>query len=149
MKEGVTVVSELRSMVVPMRSEPPDSRFFKQPSVEETGHGHQLVLEGYGCRWFRASEKWVRDGCDKVIEKYNSGKTINFNDFYIEWNIDTSTFGAQVGWPASFDWRKDIEFTYTMCGPGSELYNKFGEKVLLVEPVWDSLPYVDYMEVME
>lgn len=140
-------MSELRSRTLPTRAEPPDSIFFNQPSVERTGHGEQLILDEWGGRWFRASESWVRNGCENIMVRYENGEYLNYNDLYAKWNIEPSDFGAARGWAASPDWKVDLSFVFTWHGPGTSLYDKFGEKVLLVELAWDAFPFESYMEV--
>ena len=138
---------ECKSRVLPIRSEPPDSIFFNRPSVEITGHGEQLVFDGWGGRFFRASEEWVKDGCKKLVSRYSEGEVLNYNDLYTIWNIETTDFGSSRGWSQSVDWKVDMAFVFTWCGPGTTLYSKFNERVLLVEPDIEAYPFEAYWEV--
>jgi hypothetical protein len=140
-------MSEFKSRVLPIRAEPPDSIYFNRPSVEVTGHGDRLIFDAWGGRFFRASEEWVRKGCEKVIKAYNEGSVQNYNDLYAAWNIEQSDFGWSRGWSPTDDWKQDLEFVFTWCGSGTTLYSKFNEQVLMVEPGIDSFPFESYWEV--
>ncbi len=140
-------MSERRSRVLPVRSEPPDSIFFNTPSVERTGHGDDIICEECGERYFYASEEWVRDGCEDIIIRYANGECVNLNDLYTKWNIEPSQYGYRNGWPTNPDYAVDLSFVFTWCGPGTRLFDKFGQKVLLVEPKYDAFPMEDYLEL--
>ena len=122
-----------------------------RPSVEYTGHGNLLVFDGWAGRWFRANEKWVRDGVEKFIADYkgdeSGGDWVNYNDLYRNWGLEVVDCGAKFGYSPDEEYKQELNFEFTMCGPGTNLYEKMGEKVLLVEPSWDSMPWEGYMEV--
>ena len=119
-----------------------------RPSVEYTGHGTDLIYDGWGGRIFRASEDWVRRGCDKLIHKYidGCGEYCSYNDLYLLWGIEDNDFGGSRGWSPSEDWRVDLKFIFTWINAGP-LYDKFGERVLVVEPDPSCFPFESYWEV--
>jgi hypothetical protein len=133
---------------VPSRCGTPFERTKNRPSVEYTGHGNTLIYDGWGGRIFRASEEWVHKGCEAFIHKYtdDGGDWVNYNDLYAQWGIEQTDFGAKFGYSPSEDWRQDLEFTFTWLDSG-ELVDKFGEKILLVEPVLGAFPCESYWEV--
>lgn len=140
--------SDIRSRHVPSRCGEPRGPMINRPSVEYTGHGNDLIYDGWGGRMFRASEKWVRQGCDNLIQKYteDGGDWCNYNDLYHFWNIEDTDAGARDGWSPSKDWRVELVFIYTWLD-GGPLFDKFGERVLVVEPDPRCFPYESYQEV--
>ena len=134
---------------VPYRCGDPRGPMVNRPSVEYTGHGNDLIYDGYGGRIFRANEKWVRDGCEKFVKRYTDGDGdwVNYNDLYKLWGIEETDFGAKYGYSPSEDWFVDLEFSFTWLEPKTELYDKFGEKVLVVEPKQGCFPMECYWEV--
>ena len=144
--------SNVHSRHVPYRCGTPRGPMINRPSVEYTGHGTDLVYDGFGGRIFRASEDWVRKGCDAFIRRYtcdgeDEGNFVNYSDLYKIWNIEESDFGYRFGYSPSEDYRVNIEFVFTWLGPGTDLYDKFGERVLVVEPKMGCYPYEEYMEL--
>lgn len=138
---------EIRSRMVPRKAGTPKMPYDKRPSVEYTGHGFLMCYDGFGGRWFRASEEWVRTGCNKLIEK-NKEDFACYNDLYRYWGITENDFGYTYGWvpEENEQYGRLIEFTFTMCGPGTQVYDLVKENVFYIEPVWDSMPFKDYME---
>lgn len=138
----------LEARHVPIRGGRPRGKMINRPSVEYTGNGNQLIYDGWGGRIFRSSEEKVKEGCDLLCEQ-NADDYCNYNDLYANWEIMQSDFGAKFGWTPSDneDYGRKIEFTFTWCDEGSELYDKFGERVLCVEPIWDCMPYESYFEL--
>lgn len=132
--------------LVPMRWGPPIGETNKRPSVEQSGHGNQLCYDGIGGRWFRASEDWVQQGCQKLVEIYRDGANVNYSNLYEFWNITTSDFGYRYGWSSSEDERIDLSFDVDHCGPGTSLYEVFYEDVLLVTVAHGCEPLPGYME---
>ena len=140
------MIETYKSKIVPIRYEPPDSIYFQRPSIEYTGHGNDIVLDGWGGRWFCASEEWVRKGCQEICSLYNNGSRVNYNDLYVRWNIETTDFGSISVYDPISDTTRAPKFTYSWCGPGSRLYDKFNRRVLLVEPEYDAFPEYINME---
>ena len=135
----------VQTQVVPIQSEPRHSIFFNRPSFEYTGFGNTPCFCGYSGRWFYSSEEAVRRACKEVEEMFNGDEIegpqmVNYNDLYLKWNIETTSFGAASKWdPSSRDSRRP-NFVFSWCGPGTQLYDKCGESVFLVEPAYDALP---------
>ena len=134
-----------KSIVVPIQSEPPTSIFFNRPSIEYTGFGNDIVFDAWSGRYFYSCEDAVRRGCEHVIDlykgdSYSDGQEVNYNDLYLAWNIETSDFGSINRWNPVRDDGRVPNFVYSWCGPGTSLYDKFNERVLLVEPDIESFP---------
>lgn len=130
---------------------PPMGKYMNRPSIEYTGSGDQLCYDGWGARWFRASEKAVREGIQMLRDGYSDGNIMNYNDLYNFWNMTDSDMGAYFGWPVSVEdeFYCDMDFIVEIVQPGEhELADKMGESVLIVEPdPRTSLPMESYMEV--
>ena len=73
-------------------------------SIENTGNGDLLCLEGYSGRWFLSSETAVRDAIAHFQRRFENGEYLSLNDFYEELGITTSHFGHQYGWAANTDY---------------------------------------------
>lgn len=122
---------------------------FWRPSIEYTGLGTQLCYEGYGGRWFRSSEKKVREAVDMFCMDLANGNYINFNDLYANLGIEQTHFGAQWGYSPDVEcgWGySSITFEVTLLTEG-ELVEKMGESILLIEPRYDCYPIENYYEV--
>ena len=138
-------MSPARTKVVPIQCEPLNSIHFNRPSVELSGFGNQLIFDAWGGRWFRSSEEAVRRGCDNIVSQYygvnedDDAMAINYNDLYMQWNIETTDFGAACVWDPVKSYTNQPKFEFTWCKDG-RLFDKFGEPVLLVEPAYDSFP---------
>ncbi len=130
----------------------PAGPMINRPSIEYTGKGNLLCCDGWGNRYFRANEEWVREGCEKLKSMLRGdeangieGDWVNYSILYKLWGIDDSVMGYADGWSPTET--KSIEFVFTMCGEDTEFYKKFGEPVFLIEPDSWSFPYKDYMEI--
>lgn len=106
-------------------------------SVEQTGNGDLLCLEGYSGRWFRSSEEAVI----KAEQDFNQYLRLNdyasYNDFYTLLNIEQTHFGWQFGYAMNPDFYpiyKDgtdvVEFQNTF------LYDDAREEEVLVIDVY-------------
>ena len=132
-----------------IRATLPSFRQFWRPSIEYTGFGTQLCYEAYGGRWFRSSERKVRDAVDLFCMDLAQGNYINFNDLYAGLGIEQTHFGAQWGYSPDADsgWGySTIYFDVTMMTEG-ELVEKMEEPILVIEPRYDCYPIECYLEV--
>lgn len=72
-------------------------------TIEDTGNGKLLCIEGYSGRLFWSSEEAVRDAVRKFNELYARDRYVCLNDFYEILGIETSHFGHQFGWAYGSD----------------------------------------------
>lgn len=72
-------------------------------TIEDTGNGKLLCIEGYSGRLFWSSEEAVRDAVRKFNELYAQNKYVCLNDFYELLGIETSHFGHQFSWAYGSD----------------------------------------------
>jgi len=86
-------------------------------SVEATGHGDLLCLDGYSGRWFRSSREAVERAFDELNDRFQAGygEYLCLNDYYKCLGIAETHFGWQYGWPANVDFYDtplQFELTY-------------------------------------
>ena len=84
-------------------------------SIEETGCGDVLCIEGYSGRAFYSSETAVAEAVFEFKRRFNYGEYVCLNDLYYLLNITPSHFGHQFGWAPNSDYYDgplDIEVTY-------------------------------------
>jgi hypothetical protein len=75
-------------------------------SIEDTGYGDMLCMEGYSGRLFYSSMRAVNDALRKWSKRFKEGDNVSFNDLYDLLNIVQTGFGHQWGYLASYDWYK-------------------------------------------
>lgn len=75
-------------------------------SIEDTGYGDLLCMEGYSGRLFYSSMRAVNAGLKKWSQRFRDGENVSFNDLYRYLNIAETGFGHQWGYLASYDWYK-------------------------------------------
>lgn len=73
-------------------------------SIEDTGYGDLLCMEGYSGRLFYSSMRAVNDGLRRWSSRFKDGESVCFNDLYKLWNLAETQFGFQWGYTASYDW---------------------------------------------
>lgn len=73
-------------------------------SIEDTGYGDMLCMEGYSGRLFYSSMRAVNEGLRKWSKQFEDGESVCFNDLYDYWNICNTSFGHQWGYVADYDW---------------------------------------------
>lgn len=76
---------------------------FTGQTIEDTGNGKLLCIEGYSGRLFWSSEEAVRDAVRQFNELYARDKYVCLNDFYEILGIETTHFGHQYGWAYGSD----------------------------------------------
>lgn len=76
---------------------------FTGQTIEDTGNGKLLCIEGYSGRLFWSSEDAVRDAVRQFNELYARDKYVCLNYFYEILGIETSHFGHQYGWAYGSD----------------------------------------------
>ena len=136
--------------MVPIKLRPPDEIVkVIRPSVEETGNGTLLCFDGFSGRYFRSSEKHVRNAIKEFCDMYASGDYISWNELYRLLGIAVTHFGAKYGYPGNNDYRNcgELKFNITLV-PACEHFEKMGEDVLVFEPLDEYYYPCDfYMEV--
>lgn len=75
---------------------------YSPQSVEETGKGDLLCLEGYSGRWFRSSKEAVDRALNNFTDMIRRGEAVCLNDLYQELGITQTHFGYQMGIPGSY-----------------------------------------------
>lgn len=145
--------------------EVPVGRFRKErklPTIEETGNGQLLCLEGYGGRLFRSSEEAVKKAIKQFVDNYLKAcrmfdedpahmyfEVFNFNDLYSMLGIAPTDFGDQFGYSNVDGYRiDDLDFEITLVDHyKSEFLEIVDEPVLIFEPRYDCYPNEFYREV--
>lgn len=82
------------------------------PSIEDTGWGQVLCLEGYSGRLFWSSYTAVENAIKDFNTKFQTDKYVCLNDFYELLGIEKTHFGHQFGWvnnPDYYDNEIDIQ----------------------------------------
>lgn len=139
------------SMYVPQRCGEPRGPYVNRPSVEYTGRGNDLICLAWNCRYFRSSRDDVKKQCKKVVDLVNGdgeedGEPISISKLEDMLGIMPSDSGEAFGWSPSEDWPYPC-FTFEDCGPGTGLYEQFGERVLMISIPPEANPYGCYWEV--
>ena len=134
-----------------MKAGKPYGPDINRPTVEYTGKGNLLCYDTYAGRAFRSSEEAVRKECELFIDTYTGvegedGKYVSWADLHELWGIIPTTFDIVWGYSPDPDWRVDMTFDIQLCGPGTSLYEIFGEPVLVIEPGMYSMPIEGYLE---
>ena len=112
-----------------------------RPTIEYTGKGNLLCFLGYSGRLFRSSEEAVRKDCEWFIDLYKDGEDAYLNDFFKKLNIEPTDFGAEFVFLQ--DNKVCPKFVFTMCGRGTNLYEKLGEPVFMIEFDIETMPTAD------
>ena len=86
---------------------------FCKYSIEDTGFGDLLCLEGYSGRYFYSSKHAVDAAMQRFSASFKNGNYLCLNDLYNELRITPSHFGHQYGWAPSdgwYDYENGIDF---------------------------------------
>lgn len=67
-------------------------------TIEDTGNGKLLCIEGYSGRLFLSSEEAVRDAVQKFKNLFEQDRNVCLNDFYGLLGIEKTHLGHQFGW---------------------------------------------------
>ena len=67
-------------------------------TIEDTGNGKLLCIEGYSGRLFWSSEESVKDAVQKFKNLFEQDRNVCLNDFYGLLGIEKTHFGHQFGW---------------------------------------------------
>lgn len=73
-------------------------------TIEDTGNGKLLCIEGYSGRLFWSSEEAVRDAVQKFKNLFEQDRNVCLNDFYELLGIEKTHFGHQFGWVCDEDY---------------------------------------------
>lgn len=134
------IISEARKDA--MKEQVADLTSLKNPTVERSGHGELLVIEGQFGRMFRASKEWVDKGLKEWADRFENGEGVCFSTLYDIWNIETTGSGQQYGYPANWEYY-DCKLEYrTELIPNDD---KYGEDVYRV--YFDTLPMESWEEL--
>lgn len=138
-------VKKVIKQVLPTKEE------FKHQTIEETGNGDLLCIDGYSGRIFRSSQDAVVDAQDKLNEMYidpDCGYCC-LNDYYRFLGIEETQFGWQHGWANTEEEyypNEPIEFSNELVSadaPG----NNFGEPIFCIDLQEYWYPMECWMEV--
>lgn len=125
----------------------PSVKTVNTQTIEDTGNGHLLCIEGFSGRIFRSSVDDVIDAQTKLIEQYldeeHGGEFgyCSMNDYYRYLGIQQTQFGNEYGWVNNEDWyprNEKIGFKNTMI-PADAPGNEWGEDIYCIEfnnPCW-------------
>lgn len=105
-------------------------------TIEETGTGDVLCIEGYSGRIFRASTEHVDQAIEQFKQYYKDNYCCCFNDFYRFLKIEQTHFGHQFGYVNSEDWYSE---------DGLTIYTTY----LPVKDQEDSAPYHEDIYVID
>ena len=129
----------------------PQKEEFKHQTIETTGNGDLLCIDGYSGRIFRSSKDAVIDAEEKLNELYVDPECgyCCLNDWYRFLGIEESQFGWDYGWAnvqEEYYPNEPIEFSnelVTADAPG----NNYGEPIFCIdiEEYWH--PMEGWMEV--
>lgn len=72
-------------------------------TVELTGNGDVMCLEGFSGRWFRSSPEAVEKAIDQLNDLLRENEYASLNDLYRFLGITETHFGWQYGWVANPD----------------------------------------------
>lgn len=127
----------------------PEKKEFKSQTIETTGNGDLLCIDGYSGRIFRSSQEACIDAQDKLIQQYIDDKYCCMNDYYRFLGIQETQFGYDHGWANNEDWYyKDepIQFNNELISadaPG----NEFGEPIFCMDIEQEWYPMECWMEI--
>lgn len=127
----------------------PTKEEFKHQTIETTGNGDLLCIDGYSGRIFRSSQEACIDAQDKLIQQYIDDKYCCMNDYYRYLGIQETQFGYDHGWANNEDWyykNEPIQFSNELISadaPG----NEFGEPIFCMDIEQDWYPMECWMEV--
>lgn len=129
----------------------PTKEEFKHQTIEETGNGDLLCIEGYSGRIFRSSQEAVIKAQERLIEEYINPDCgyCCMNDYYQYLGIEETQFGYEYGWANTDEEyypNEPIEFSNELIAadaPG----NEFGEPIFVTEFQEYWYPMEGWMEV--
>lgn len=115
----------------------PEKKEFKHQTIETTGNGDLLCIEGFSGRIFRSSQDAVIDAEEHLIEQYIDPDCgyCSMNDFYRYLGIEETIFGWQYGWAnTEEEWypNEPIEFHNELVDAGAP-GNDFGEPIYCID----------------
>ena len=87
-------------------------------TIEETGFGDVLCIEGYSGRLFRSSMEHVDEAIMKFKDYYKNNYCCCMNDFYHFLGIEETHFGWQYGFVNNEKWFYDeegLQIVATLC----------------------------------
>lgn len=136
-------VKKLAKSLIPTKEE------FKHQTIEETGNGDVLCIEGYSGRLFRSSPEAVIEAQDKLVQQYLDEDYCSMNDYYRYLGIEESQFGYEFGWANNEDWfykNEPITFSNELVSadaPG----NEFGEPIYCMDIECNWYPMQCWQEI--
>ena len=141
---------------------------WKHPTVEDTGNGDLLCMDGWSGRLFRSSQEAVeealnefnafRDNKDGYTYKDGSGiersfpSPMAYNDLFTLYGIEPSQQGFIYGWPADDDWYEHREIPFEVSYITKEEMqragtDKYGEDMLIIEIPSNYFPIEGWQEI--
>ncbi len=112
-------------------------------SIEDTGYGDLLCLEGYSGRYFWSSKQAVDTAMQKLDAQFRNGNYICLNDLYGYLRITPTHFGYQYGWAPSEGWYNYEDGIKYEC---NLVYDKEFDKQIYIIDIY-TYPMESWMEV--
>lgn len=129
----------------------PTKEEFKHQTIETTGYGDLLCIDGYSGRIFRSSQDAVVNAQEQLNDIFldPEGGYACMNDYFRFLNIEQSGWGEEYGWVNNEDWyyrNEPIQFSNELIAadaPG----NEFGEPIFYIDIEDGWQPMWGWMEV--
>lgn len=139
-----------KSKYVPQKCGMPSGPMINRPSIEYTGRGNVLCKLAWNARLFRSDPEDVMKQCGAVAKLVNGtdeedGEPVNLNAINQRLGIVPADADEFRGWSPD-DTTAFPCFVYDWLGPGTEDYERFGEKVFLVSIPVEATPIERYWD---
>lgn len=109
------------------------------PSIEWTGYGDHLFLDGYSGRLFRSSPEMVQEALTKINEQFHDNQEVSLNDYYRALGITETGFGDRYCWWTGYEsFNGYIEFVV------HDTINENDEKMTIIDIFTDPFEYNSY-----
>lgn len=133
-------VKKIVDRVLPTKDE------FKHQTIETTGYGDLLCIDGYSGRIFRSSQDAVVNAQERLNDMFLDPENgyASMNDYFRFLNIEQSGWGEEYGWVNNEDWyyrNEPIQFSNELVAadaPG----NEYDEPIFCIDiedgwqPMW-------------
>ena len=124
--------------IVAKADETTDIAPWEGPSIEWTGKGTELFMDGYSGRLFYSSREDVQVAIDSINQRYHDGEELSYNDYYRELHITETGFGDNWYWSSDVQGDEYIQFYV------HSTLTEHGEKMYIIDILTDPVGYGDY-----